>query len=56
VADTLMNALDNAAGHHFARDHVPASVREPVMEVLKHRANWWPQLKAELDAAREFLL
>jgi putative nucleotidyltransferase with HDIG domain len=56
VADTLMNVLDNATGHHFKLDIVPAAVREPVLAVLKRRANWWPQVKTELDAACEFLL
>jgi putative nucleotidyltransferase with HDIG domain len=56
VADTLMNVLDNAAGHDFKRDCVPLVVREPVMEALKRRVSWFPQVKAELDAACEFLL
>jgi putative nucleotidyltransferase with HDIG domain len=56
VADTLMNVLDNAAGHHFKQDFVPETVREPVMEALKNRASWFPQVKRELDAACEFLL
>lgn len=54
VADTLINAIDNAAGHQFQRDDIPATVREPVLKALKHRSHWYPNVKDEVAAACDF--
>jgi HD-like signal output (HDOD) protein len=54
VADSLINTIDNAAGHQFKRDDVPANVRGPVVDALKRRASWLPRVKNEVAAACDF--
>ncbi|MEJ2640987.1 MAG: HDOD domain-containing protein [Desulfosarcinaceae bacterium] len=56
VADSLINTIDNAAGHQFKREEIPAALREPIIAALKLRARWFPLVKEEVAAACDFLL
>jgi putative nucleotidyltransferase with HDIG domain len=54
VADTIVNVMDNQPGHRFSAETIPQAVCNPVTEVLKDSANWFPTVKQEIATACSF--
>jgi hypothetical protein len=54
AADLLVHVFDHTPGHHFQRDALPLTVRDPVITLLRESRNWLPRVHAATTQACEF--
>ena len=54
IADTLINVMDGIPGHNLNAETVPEVIRDRVAPTLKNCADWFPEVKHEINLACEF--
>jgi putative nucleotidyltransferase with HDIG domain len=54
VADTLVNLMEDTPGHTLHTETIPEAIRRRLIPILKSSADWFPQIKEEINLACEF--